>query len=115
MKFTLFFSSIEHCRTYTFNEAHRDAISCIDWNKGILATGSWDATVKIWQCNEINLVNLNQDLLAQLDHDSHVSALALCPDNSQLVSGNFFSSNQLIVFFVKKTSSISNLLFIILQ
>ena len=99
MKFTLFFSSIEHCRTYTFNEAHRDAISCIDWNKGILATGSWDATVKIWQCNEINLVNLNQDLLAQLDHDSHVSALALCPDNSQLVSGNFFSSNQFKLCF----------------
>ena len=79
--------SIEYGRIYAFTEAHRDAISCMDWNKGVLATGSWDATVKIWQCNEINLVNLDHDLLAQLEHDTQVSALALCPDNSQMVSG----------------------------
>ena len=77
----IFECSIEYGRIYAFEEAHRDAISCMDWNKDILATGSWDATVKIWQCNEINLVNLDHNLLAQLEHDSQVSALALCPDN----------------------------------
>ncbi len=39
--------SIEYGRTYQYSEAHRDAVSCMDWNKGILATGSWDATVKV--------------------------------------------------------------------
>lgn len=106
--------SIEYGRTSHVDEAHRDAISCMDWNRGILATGSWDATVKVlwncppkihflcatsfssfhpdqvWRCNEINnghLDNLEGDLLAQLEHENQVSALALCPDNSQLVSG----------------------------
>ena len=32
-------------------------------------------------------VNLDQEHLAQLEHDNQVSAVALCPDNSQLVSG----------------------------
>lgn len=52
----------------------RDAISCMDWCSGILATGSWDATVKVWQCNELNgyLVNIEHDFLAQLDHNSQV-------------------------------------------
>lgn len=76
--------SIEYGRTYQFNGAHRDAISCMDWRSGVLATGSWDATVKVWQCHE---VNLEHDLLAQLEHSSQVSCLSLCPDNSQLVSG----------------------------
>lgn len=39
--------SIEYGRTSHVDEAHRDAISCMDWNRGILATGSWDATVKV--------------------------------------------------------------------
>jgi len=81
--------SIEYGRTYQYNGAHRDAISCMDWNKGVLATGSWDASVKVWQCNDINAyqVNLEHDLLSQLEHENQVSAVALCPDNSQLVSG----------------------------
>ena len=67
--------SIEYGRTYTFNEAHRDAISCMDWNKSILATGSWDATVKIWQCNEINLVNLDHNLLGMVSHKISIIAV----------------------------------------
>lgn len=80
--------SIEYGRTYNGLPAHRDAISCMDWNDGILATGSWDASVKIWRCNDIaHQVNLEQDLLATLEHDNQVSAVDLCPDNSQCVSG----------------------------
>ena len=42
--------------------------------KGILATGSWDASVKVWQCNDINAyqVNLEHDLLSQLEHENQV-------------------------------------------
>ena len=49
----------------------------MDWSSGILATGSWDATVKVWQCNELNgyLVNIEHDFLAQLDHNSQVLEL----------------------------------------
>lgn len=81
--------SIEYGRVHQFNGAHRDAISCMDWRSGILATGSWDATVKIWQCNQINgfQVNIERDFLAQLDHNSQVTSLNLCPAKTQLVSG----------------------------
>ena len=90
MDHSIYAYSIEYGRTHRHDGAHRDAVSCIDWNKGILASGSWDATVKVWQCNELNngqIVNVDQDLLAQLEHNSQVSCLALSPDNSQLVSG----------------------------
>ena len=41
---------------------------------GILATGSWDASVKVWQCNDMNAyqVNLEHDLLSQLEHENQV-------------------------------------------
>ena len=56
--------SIEYGRTSHVDEAHRDAISCMDWNRGILATGSWDATVKVlWNCPPKNtFTDLNYDL-----------------------------------------------------
>ena len=83
--------SIEYGRTYEFNNAHRDVISCIDWQNGLLATGSWDGSVKVWHCTEVNgyVVNADADyFVAALDHTSQVSAVALCPNNSrQLVSG----------------------------
>ena len=52
----------------------RDATSCLDWRSGILATGSWDGSVKIWNCNEINgyTINVERDFVAQLDHNSQV-------------------------------------------
>ena len=44
---------------------------------GILATGSWDASVKVWQCNDMNAyqVNLEHDLLSQLEHENQVRAV----------------------------------------
>ena len=46
--------NIEYGKTHEYSDAHRDAVSCLDWNKGILVTGSWDASVKVWKCNDIN-------------------------------------------------------------
>ena len=83
--------SIEYGRTYEFNNAHRDVISCMDWKNGLLATGSWDGSVKVWHCTEVNGYAVNGDadyFVAVLDHTSQVSAVSLCPNNSrQLVSG----------------------------
>ena len=83
--------SIEYGRTYEFNNAHRDVISCMDWKNGILATGSWDGCVKVWHCTEVNGYAVNSDadyFVAAFDHTSQVSAVALCSNNSrQLVAG----------------------------
>ncbi|XP_040571952.1 protein FAN [Lepeophtheirus salmonis] len=80
--------SIELGRISDFLSIHSDAISCMDWRSGVLATGSWDSLVKIWHCNEANGYKIGfSDLLAQLDHNSQVTSLHLCPDNSQIVTG----------------------------
>jgi WD40 repeat protein len=67
----------------------RDAISCMDWRKDILVTGSWDSTVKVWHCSEANgfKVRLSSDLIAEMEHNSQVTCLSLCPKVTQLVTG----------------------------
>ena len=81
--------SVEHARSYEFAHAHRDAVSCLDWRNGVLASGSWDGSVKVWHCTEVSGHLISADsFVAALEHNSQVSAVALCPDNSrQLVSG----------------------------
>ena len=72
-------------------ETHKDAVSCMDWHTGVLATGSWDSGVKLWHCNEVNGYNVrpdsDSDLIAELKHSSPVTCLHISPDKSQLVSG----------------------------
>jgi factor associated with neutral sphingomyelinase activation len=61
----------------------------MDWRGEVLATGSWDSTVKIWHCSEANgyKVRLDKDLMAELESTSQVTCLNLSPDNSRLVTG----------------------------
>jgi WD40 repeat protein len=61
----------------------------MDWENGILATGSWDSTVKLWQCSEANgyKIRLGVDEKAELEHSSQVTCLHLCTQHSQLVTG----------------------------
>lgn len=75
--------------SFTNQPLFSDAVSCMDWRSGLLATGSWDSTVKLWQCSEVNgyKVRLEKDLVATLEHSSQVTCINLCSDNSQLVSG----------------------------
>jgi hypothetical protein len=32
--------------------AHSDAVSCLDWSGGRLASGGWDGRVRVWRCCE---------------------------------------------------------------
>jgi len=97
--------SVEHSRSYEFANAHRDAISCLDWRKGILASGSWDGLVKVWHCTEVSGYHVNNEaFIASLEHASQVSAVAICPDNSrQLVSGTREGN---VVLWCLKTASV---------
>ena len=103
--------SIEYGRTYEFSNAHRDVISCMDWQNGLLATGSWDGLVKVWHCTEVNghLVNADSDyFVAALDHTSQVSAVAICPNNSrQLVAGT--RDGNVILWCLKSGAQIQEL------
>ena len=70
--------------------AHNDAVSCLVWARGLLASGSWDGTVKIWKCEAANdfAVRLS-DLVSQLEHGSPVTCLAirLGKDGGSLAAG----------------------------
>jgi len=58
--------------------AHTDAVSCIGWGQGILATGSWDGLVKLWTCVSTNSYTVKlADLTGELDHASPVTCLDL--------------------------------------
>lgn len=62
--------------------AHEDAISCMVWGhtSNLLASGSWDCTVRIWQgLATSNTIRPSHSLLRKLDHDSHVTCLAFSP------------------------------------
>ena len=58
--------------------AHTDAVSCIGWGKGMLATGSWDGLVKLWTCVSSSSYTVRlTDLTGELDHASPVTCLDL--------------------------------------
>ena len=58
--------------------AHRDAVSSLAYtaSSSILASGSWDGSVKLWRCCQANnySVGLN-DLMCDLDHGSAVTCV----------------------------------------
>lgn len=81
--------NIEYGKVLATTMAHDDAVSDIFWNDGLLATASWDSTAKIWRygTNIVLKSSITNGLLAELDHDTGVSCVALNHDNTILVSG----------------------------
>ncbi|XP_069951437.1 protein FAN isoform X2 [Cherax quadricarinatus] len=87
-------------------EAHCDAVSCIQWNKNVLITGSWDCTARAWSVkngagnspgneenqrgsrNLMSALSVGQNIICEMDHDSPILCLALHPEGSLLATGN---------------------------
>jgi len=79
--------------------AHSDAVSCLGWSRdsrgssegesrGLLASGSWDSSVKVWRCDgEKDYGVVAADLLAVLDHGSQVTCLDIQAQAGQIVTG----------------------------
>jgi WD40 repeat protein len=84
MAYVLFHCSIlynlEFGREMDSVRGHEDAVSCLAWgNKNqILVSGSWDCSVRIWQgMAEGRRIKPSSSLIAQLDHDAHISCLSM--------------------------------------
>ncbi|XP_046385012.1 protein FAN-like [Ischnura elegans] len=60
---------------------HPDAISCLSWAGCLLATGSWDGSVRLWRLSPPPALigNPARALVAQLDHEARVT----CIDHSE--------------------------------
>lgn len=65
-------------------EGHTGNISCLKYSaSGLLASGSWDKTVRIWKPTTNNL------LLQLRGHATWVNSLAFSPDELKLASAGY--------------------------
>ena len=58
---------------------HDNAVSCLTWSSGVLATGSWDCTARVWSCTEVDKykIKIGSSLKCEIDHDNKLTAVAL--------------------------------------
>eukprot|EP00743_Colponemidia_sp_Colp-15_P010744 GILK01011869.1.p1 GENE.GILK01011869.1~~GILK01011869.1.p1 ORF type:complete len:389 (-),score=45.07 GILK01011869.1:326-1399(-) len=97
-----------HCPTLptriSRSVTHAAGVNCVEWSPPygqLLASGSLDQTVKIW-----NVINA-EECLATIDHTGGVKALQWSSDSHQLASGGL--DQQLLVTDVETTSTIHRL------
>ncbi|RZF42157.1 hypothetical protein LSTR_LSTR004306 [Laodelphax striatellus] len=71
---------------------HEDAVSCLLWcdQKNYLISASWDCCVRIWHIPDTNpykMLKPASALIAQLEHDTKVTTVAISCDNECIASG----------------------------
>nr|CAD7574462.1 unnamed protein product [Timema californicum] len=82
--------NLEFGRIVDSIRAHEDAVSCLCWTNStqMLVSGSWDCSIRIWQgMAEGKRIKPATALVAQLDHDAHITCLDITRDGELLVSG----------------------------
>lgn len=67
------------CKTKTF-KGHTNGVMCLQFDDNILATGSYDATIKIWD------IETGEELRTLTGHTSGIRALQF--DDTKLISGS---------------------------
>eukprot|EP01119_Soliformovum_irregulare_P011407 TRINITY_DN2849_c1_g1_i1.p1 TRINITY_DN2849_c1_g1~~TRINITY_DN2849_c1_g1_i1.p1 ORF type:complete len:891 (-),score=264.62 TRINITY_DN2849_c1_g1_i1:87-2759(-) len=77
--------SIESGRTIETVAAHDDSVSCLCLKNDLLASGSWDSTVKTWQVRPSGIHRVQ--LAEFMDHDAEVHCIDLAKQGSICVTG----------------------------
>lgn len=81
----LYLYNVNYGRILSTTQAHDDAISTIDVKENKLLTGSWDATLKLWQVTESGLSA--SPILTLSEHDTPIKALSMDHTGTLAVSG----------------------------
>lgn len=71
---------VEFGRGLELLQAHEDAVTCLAWRPGLLASGSWDCSVRLWRVDETlgrQPIRAAAAFLAELEHDERVCCLDL--------------------------------------
>jgi WD40 repeat protein len=72
--------NLEFGREMDSVRAHEDAVSCLSWGTKdqVLVSGSWDCSVRVWQgMADGRRIKPSSSLIAQFDHDAHITCLSL--------------------------------------
>ncbi|XP_071822078.1 protein FAN-like [Apostichopus japonicus] len=84
--------SVDFGRVVDTIPAHDDAIAQLCWHNteaALLATASWDSSVKVWSCSRTidDRKKVDACCIAELEHETGVTCLDLTSDQASLVSG----------------------------
>ncbi|CAB3378073.1 Hypothetical predicted protein [Cloeon dipterum] len=86
----LYSYEMEFGRKFELLAAHEDAITCLQWQPGLLATGSWDCSVRLWSVCDATLgkqpLRGPQAYLCELPHENKVASISV--QNNKLISGS---------------------------
>jgi len=89
LSFRIFYD-VEFGRVIDTLHGHEDAVSCLAWSpsRKIIISGSWDCSVKIWRSYHSGTkIKPAEYLIAQLDHESKVTAVDVSRNENLLGSG----------------------------
>ncbi|ELT88952.1 hypothetical protein CAPTEDRAFT_180999 [Capitella teleta] len=78
--------------------AHDDAVSCIHLSSDLVATGSWDSTVKVWKLElgrssdvggtPPKRINCKLNAMWDFEHDASVTSVCISEKKKRLVTGD---------------------------
>uniref|UniRef100_A0A146LEF4 Protein FAN n=2 Tax=Lygus hesperus TaxID=30085 RepID=A0A146LEF4_LYGHE len=109
MDSTLIVYDVECGRIVESVRGHEDAVSCLAWiAPSLLLTGSWDCCVRVWRLRKpLTAIKPASDLIAQLDHDARITALATNRLYTLLATGT--TEGDVFLWSLKSFSIVKNL------
>jgi len=83
--------------------AHDDAVASLALNETRLVSGSWDASVKVWDCADLG----KRPLMDLVDHESEVKSVAI--DSSGQVAASGAEDGTILLWDLRAKQSIRSL------
>lgn len=99
--------SIEYGSVLETVPAHDDAVSCLFLQGNILVSGSWDATVKLWEFRTHNNSVYKIPIAVFIDHETAVHSVTLDSKANLCASGT--AEGTVSIFDVKSKSMLRSL------
>ncbi|XP_059474007.1 protein FAN-like isoform X2 [Neocloeon triangulifer] len=98
---------VEFGRRVELLAAHEDAVTCLQWRPGLLVSGSWDCSVRLWRVEDATLgkhpIRGPQAYVAELPHENKINSI--CVQRDFVLSG---SSGEVILWDLETRQQLKN-------